>query len=234
VRTLLLIGLLLPLSKPVLGGEKAINDTREVIIEMATESLMANYDAKYYRFELSARWIPGSLLHADPTHIERVQLQGAVAQYTKFVVAYKRHNQIRTQQIQLKVEAKQKLPVSNHRLISGKILKAEDFDWRWVPFVVGREHPINDIKELAGKTLRQMLQAGEPVFPSAISAPFLVEAGEDVELIYTEHGIQIVLGCEARQSGSKGEDISIYCKETRKKYLGRIESPGVAQWQKTL
>lgn len=225
--------MLFPLSELTSARVVTSDNTQEVIIEMAKEQLMANYDAEYYRFELSARWIPSNLLQINPTNIERVELQGTLLQYSNFVVAYKNSSQTHTQEIQLKVDVKQKLPVANHRLISGEILEASDFDWRWVPIVVGREHPVKDIENLAGKTLRKTLLAGEPVFSSAISSPFLVTAGENVEMIYEEHGIKIVMGCEARQNGSKGEDIKIYCKETRKNYLGQIESPGVVQWQKT-
>lgn len=214
-------------------GLQSPADTRQIILDKALESLQANYDEEYFRFELSARWIPGSLLNADPKNIQRIELKGAISQYTNFEVTYVRRNEIRSKEIQLKVDAQQKLPVSNHRIISGEVLETRDFDLRWVPIVVGRDHLVQDINELAGKTLKKTLNAGEAVSPSVISSGFLVKAGDEVDLIYIEYGIQIVLGCEARQNGSKGEDIQIYCKETRNKYLGRIERPGVAQWQKT-
>ena len=233
MRYLLLLVMLLPLTEQASGRETIANETREVIIEKAMEQLSASYDSDYYRFEISARWIPNNLLHVNPTNIVRVDLQGTLLQYSNFMVTYKKSNQTNTQEIQLKIDSIQKLPVSNHRLISGKVLDASDFDWRWVPIALGREHPVRDIQNLEGKTLRKMLLAGEPIFSSFISSPFLVNAGDGVELIYEEHGIQIVLSCEARQNGAKGEDIKIYCKETRKNYLGRIERPGVVQWQKT-
>ncbi|MTI86462.1 MAG: flagellar basal body P-ring formation protein FlgA [Balneolaceae bacterium] len=213
---------------------RPFNDTKEVIIEKARESVENHYSPEQYRFNISARWIPGSLLKSDPEHVKSVELKGVLKEYSTFEVIYRRENgKVHDVEIQLLIEAQQKLPVLHERLISGTVLKAEDFGIRWVPVRVSRDKPISDIRKLEGKTLRRMVNAGEPVYSSEVSLPYLVKAGEEVELIFNEQGIQIELKCESRQSGSRNEEVKIYCKETRKKYLGKIIGPGVVEWLKT-
>ncbi len=211
----------------------ASDETRQVIIEKAQESIESLFDPEEYRFTLSARWMPGSLLKAEPKHVRSVKLQGSVEKYTNFEVLYLDGNTIEQVEIQVKVEAEQKLPVPSQRMMSGQTIEPEDITFRWVPVRMGRDKPVRKIEELAGKTLRRTVNPGQPIHHSEISTPFLVEAGEDVDLIFTEFGIEIILTCEARQSGSIDEEIQIYCKETRNKYLGKIKSPGEALWQKT-
>ncbi|MCP9291870.1 flagellar basal body P-ring formation chaperone FlgA [Gracilimonas sediminicola] len=211
----------------------ATDETRQVIIEKAQESIESTFDPEEYRFTLTARWIQGSLLKAQPEHVRSVKLQGTVEQYTNFEVLYLDGNSIEQVQIQLKVEAEQKLPVPNQRMMSGQTIEPGDLSWRWVPVRMGRDKPVRSMEELAGKTLRRTVNPGQPIHHSEISTPFLVEAGEDVDLIFTEFGIQIILTCEARQNGAIDEEIQIYCKETRNKYLGTVKGPGEALWQKT-
>lgn len=211
----------------------ANDETKQFIIEKAQESIESKYDTEEYRFTLSARWIPGSLLKTRPENVRSVKLKGAVEQYTKFEVQYQYGNKTERAEIQLKVEAEIKLPVPNHRMSSGETIKAEDLSSRWVSVRMGRDAPVQQQQMLIGKTLRRTVNAGQPIEKSEISSPLLVEAGEDVDLIFTEFGIQIVLTCEARQNGAIHEEIQIYCKETRNKYLGKVNGPGEALWQKT-
>lgn len=209
------------------------NETREVIIEKAQESIESTFDPEEYRFTLSTRWIPGSLLKAAPTSVKSVKLQGAVEQYSKFEVLYIDGNKVEQVQIQLKVETEQWLPVLNNRMKAGESLEEGDISMRWVPVRMGRDEPVRNKEEIIGKTLRRMVNAGQLIQYSEISSPFLVEAGEEVDLLFSEYGIQIVLTCEARQDGAINDEIQIYCKETRNKYLGKVKGPGSAQWQKT-
>jgi flagella basal body P-ring formation protein FlgA len=233
VKSILLIFFSCLFTYPVLAYSVVSDETKQVIIEKAQESIESKYDTGEYRFTLSARWIPGSLLQTHSSNIKSVKLEGGVQRYTNFEVLYQEGSRLEQVQIQLKVDTEQMLPVLNRRMVQGEIIEAEDFDIRWVPVDMGREKLIDDEKLLPGKTLRRTVNAGSPVEYSIISSPYLVEAGDEVEMEFTEFGIQIVLTCESRKSGAINDEIQIYCKETRKKYLGKITGPGEAQWQKT-
>lgn len=208
-------------------------DAREVLIEKALQTLEAKFDPEEYQFTISPRWIPSSLLEADAQQIQSVKLQGGVLRYTKFEVFYKSSGREQRVEIQFKVEAEQKLPVLSHRLQSGEVIEPADVQHQWAVIDLGREKPIQKAEYLVGKTLRRTMRAGQPVLNSHVSSAYAVEAGDTVTLLFSEYGIQIKMACEARQHGAIGEEIQIYCKETRNKYLGKISSPGEATWQKT-
>ena len=208
-------------------------ETREAIIDMALKSLQEQYDEDEYRFSVSARWMPGSLLKNDPEQIESVKLSGSLSKYTVFEVTYRNRSALEKTEVQLAVVTEKILPVLKERKVPGEKLNDNDLDWNWVEINPSKTEPISAVQALIGKTLRRTINAGNPVFDSEISSSFMVEAGELVNLVFDEHGIQIVLSCEARQDGALDDEISIYCKETRRKYEGKITGPGEAKWQKT-
>lgn len=207
--------------------------TREVILEKALETLYTRYDRDEYRFGVTARWIPGSLLGLKPEKIRTVEPDGAIERHTNFTVTYAEHNRYRQTGIQLSIDIEQKLPVARHRVQSGEVIKAEDLIWQWVSLAQSKGQLETNMETLIGKTLRRTLLQGQPVRRNEISEKYLVEAGDLVQLIFDEHGIRVVLTAEARQGGEKGDEIQLYSNETRKKYLGRVISPGVVKWQKT-
>lgn len=211
----------------------ALPDSKEVILDKALQVLEQKFSDEEYRFHLKARWIPGTLLQTDPQNIQSVMLDGPVEAYTRFKVNYVAGGRLKSRDIQLKVEALRKLPVSTRRMKAGEEIAPADIKWQWIEIIPGRDKPAEDPQQLIGKALRRNLNAGS-LFPAPdLSEPLMVEAGDLVDLSFNEHSIQIKLACEARQSGSKGEEIAIYCKETRKKYVGEITRPGEVQWIRT-
>ena len=105
---------------------------------------------------------------------------------------------------------------------------------RWVSVPYDRGQLVESIEEIEGKTLRRSLSGGQPIRHADVSSSYLVEAGDTVELIYEQNGLRIVIEGEARQSGAQDEEITIYNKETRKRYVGKVSSPGVVIWKGTL
>jgi flagella basal body P-ring formation protein FlgA len=217
----------------VSGNESGMGDTRQVIIDKAMESIHVQYDEESYRFEISARWIPGSLLKADPSAIQSVQLEGRLSKYSNFEVVYEFRNRTESTEIQLLVETEQYLPVLAQRLTGGQKLTHDLFDWRWVPVNLERDEVIDSIERLSGSTLRRTVNAGQPIEASFISTPLMIRAGEEVDMLYSGDGIDIIMTCEARKDGALTEEIQIYCKETRRKYLARVTGQGEATWIKT-
>lgn len=221
------------LSGLILNPSLPGNRTEEVILEKATEALQADFDSEAYRLEVAARWIPSRLLKISPERIQAVNVEGRVERFTNFQVSFRQDDHYRNVEIQLAVEIEQKLPVANRRIMSGEVINAGDLDQQWIPVTRKRGQMVTDENRLIGKTLRRTLLPGQPVRSTDISRKYIVEAGDRVKLIFKENGIRIEIAGEALQNGAKDDEIKIYSKETRKKYLGRIVSPGVAKWEKT-
>ena len=79
-------------------------ETKSRILELASSDLEQHLDVSEYQFDLIPRWIPGSLLEAEPENIHSVKVSGNVEQYTRFVVHYQTRAGRQSAEIQLKVE----------------------------------------------------------------------------------------------------------------------------------
>ena len=216
------------------------SDTRQVILNKAMEALRAQYEGQGYRFRVSGRWIPGSLRRAPSEQIGEVEPAGPLRPYSRFDVWVQpaarggRHRNPQRVQVQLKVEAERKLPVASRRLSKGTVIAPGDFSLQWIGQAPNRRNWVAEEASLVGKTLRRTLLAGQPVEQDQISGEYVIEAGEPVRLLFKQQGLAIELHGEARQSGARQEEITIYSTETRRKYLGRVTGPGIAVWTKTL
>lgn len=208
-------------------------DAEEVILNKAEEVIYQQTQNEYIRFELSARWIPGSLRSLNGNNIETVKPVGALQKYTSFEVSFIEFGERKSAEVQLQIEAEQKVPVLIERKARGESINETDVEMRWVNVDMNRDNPVQDLQSLKGKTLRRSLTAGQFIDQNDIGASFLIEAGDSVEMIYQQHGLQVLLSCESRQEGAGGDEIQIYCKETRKKYLAVITGSGEVQWLKT-
>jgi flagella basal body P-ring formation protein FlgA len=213
---------------------KRASETRDVIIEKALGSLNSSHDPRSYRFSVTPRWIPGSLERLDADKITSVKPEGNVERYTNFTVTYRDRGRTRTSNIQLLVETERFLPVASERIMSGNKLEASSLDMRWVSVPYDRGQLVERLGDIEGKTLRRTLNDGQPIRYADISTAFLVEAGDTIEMIYEQNGLRIVIEGEARQSGAQDDEITIYNKETRKRYVGTVTGPGVVLWKGTL
>jgi flagella basal body P-ring formation protein FlgA len=225
--SLILSFLLLSASGPV------AEETRDKVLELALQEISKQYDPEAYRFELKARWIPGSLLRSGEENVIRVRQNGPLSTYTNFEVRYHHNGEQQRADIQLMVTMQQWLPVTAVRLEGGHSMKQEDLIWRWVEVVPGRDDPVEDLREITGSVLRRTILAHQPLSSDYLSAPLMVEAGEEVTLLYDSNGIGISVLCESRQDGSLNEEITVFCKETRRKYLALVTGRGEASWLKT-
>ena len=210
------------------------SETREVIIRKALGALNGSHSADKYRFSITPRWIPGSVERLDADKITSVEPEGNVERYTNFTVTYRDRGRTQTASVQLMVETERFLPVAGQRIMSGDKLETSFLDMRWVSVPYDRGQLVEELGEIEGKTLRRTLSEGQPVRYADISSDYLVEAGQTVEMIFEQNGLRIVIEGEARQSGAQDDEITIYNKETRKKYLGKVSSPGVVLWKGTL
>ncbi len=207
-------------------------DAREKIVRLAESAIIRNYGKENYRVSLEPRWIPGKVESEDPDRILSVQPAGEISRYTNFDVHLAGRN--RAVQVQFRLEIERKLPVARERILAGTILSAEDLEIRWVSIPHDRGQLLAEIEEAVGKTLRYTLAAGQPLRHQDLASEILIEAGQPVTLVFEDHGLRIELQGEARQSGGKGDEITIFSKETRKRYTGRVLRPGIALWKRTL
>jgi flagella basal body P-ring formation protein FlgA len=208
-------------------------ETRDRILELATAELYERFGSEQFRFTLSARWIPGTLLNHGASSILSASPGSTIDRHMNFEITHRTGNRTETTPVQLAVEVKQYIPVAARRIMSGETIAEYDVEKQWVSIVPGRDRLVGSAEELAGKTVRRTLVPGQPVRHADVSAGYLVEAGDLVTMIFEDGVIRVELTCEARQSGTQGEEIYLYSNETRKRYLGRVTGPGEVEWRRT-
>ena len=213
---------------------KRRNSISEKVMELARQTISNHFDDESYRFSLSIRWIPGSLIQLSEESILSVELVGEVERYTNFEVSYQQAGRVQTMQVQLALDIEKKLPVANRRIMYGEVLDSNSLNYRWISVSVNSGRLVESKNVLIGKTLRRTLAAGQPVRYADIASEFVIYAGDDVTLLFEKDGILIAITAQARQDGEMNEVITIYSNETRTRYLGRVTNPGIAKWKKTL
>src|SRR5690554_3075274 len=117
---MILAFLIITLCTAPAGGDQAISpmNAEDAIMEMALESVYANFDRENYRFKLSPRWMPGTIRNLEPENIKAVIADNPLQKYSKFEVVYQQHAEIKKAEIQLKIDAERKVPVTAHRIIN--------------------------------------------------------------------------------------------------------------------
>lgn len=207
---------------------------KDVILDKAYEVLLARFDKHTYRFSLDVRWMPRSLMQASPEHILSVEMVGEAERYTRFDVVFTERGRRHTSQIQLLIDLEQRMPVASRRIMYGEKLDTKNTEYRWVSIPDDRGQLVAHSELLIGKTVRRTLAAGQPVRYADIASEFLIQAGDEVTLVFEENGIRIELTAQARQDGAEGDLIKLYNEKTRTRYLGSVMGRDVVQWRKTL
>ena len=207
--------------------------TKERILELAEATISKHLDTDVVRINVKARWIPGSVLASEPNDVLSVSLSGNIEKHTRFTVNYQTRSGAQSAHIQLLIDTQQLIPVALRRIKSGENVDASDFELQWTEVELGRDRFVEQLDELEGKSIRRTILAGQPVKAHEVSSPLLVKAGEPVYMNYSDGTISLALQCEARNNGSAGEEIQIYCRETRKKYTTKILAAGEVKWLRT-
>jgi len=212
----------------------ADEDARSVILKKAKKQLKKYFSPDSCRIRLTPRWIPNRLLQVKPQNITGVALKGTVQRYTNFEVSYKVRQGIRQAEIQLTLDVNKQILVAIHRIPKGNTIKKKDLAYQWKSIFQYNGTLIHDTKQLQGKVLKHTLLSGQPIRKSYISGKYLIKAGDQVKIIIRRQGFLVQLSGEARERGAKGDEIKIYNKETRRKYVGEVIRHGVVVWKKTL
>lgn len=215
-------------------GAAMLTDTKEVILKKAREKIASYFSSENYRFEITARWIPGKVLKREAESIVAVELKGQVRRYTDFEVLYEERGGREKASIQLAVEIEKRLPVVMRRISRGEVIGEGDLEEQWVSLARNRGALMEEISRISGKKLRRTLLAGQPVWRSYLVREYIIDAGDRVKVIIEKKGVRVQLMGEARENGAKGDIISIYSEETRNKYKGEVIRPGITKWKQTL
>jgi len=89
--------------------------------------------------------------------------------------------------------------------------------------------PIADVRQLAGMRARRLIPAGSVITADMIEPAPLVKRGELVTVLYRSGGLSIRAVGRARETGMKGQLITVQNESTRQVFVAQVIGAGVVQ-----
>lgn len=80
----------------------------------------------------------------------------------------------------------------------------------------------------------RILSAGRVLRQSDVRPPYTVDTGASIEMHYTRGRLAFRLSCKTREPGFTGDEIRVYCSDTRTSYRVRLTNEDTARWIETL
>ncbi len=122
------------------------------------------------------------------------------------------------------------VPVPTHRIKSGTLLKAEDFELKTVNANLSHTFLVN-LEDLVGKETRRFIRAGQPVHERAVRIPPDVRKNTFVQIIYQIPGISLSAKGRALEDARIGEAVKIQNIDSHKVVIGMVLANGTVKIQ---
>lgn len=218
------------------GNYKTSDEAPGVIIRMAEESLVSQFDQELFEFTLQEKWIPENVKLLSKDEIVSVELYGRLKDYSNFRVTYldTKRGTIQHRFVQLQVGGRVKAYAVQRELGKGRKITKDKIQTIWVPFEEQYKQYVTNREEILGSETVKTLKPGQAIRFNDIKTPSILEAGADVSLLFKNGALVLSLQCESMDDAALGEEVSIYCKDQRTRYLGIVEGPRMVSWAKTL
>lgn len=213
---------------------RAQAEVRETIRQLAQKQIRVQ--CPDCSSEVTISWLPQALSQVPGRAISRLRFEevGLPAGYQVASVRYEQSGQVRARQVQLHIRLQRNIPVANKRLQRNQRIAADDITWKRKDLSRMRARPVTSPEQIVGQTVGRMIQKGGVIWPSDLKKMPIVEAGDEVKIIYHTGGVQVALDGTARQARARGESIRVYSVKTRKVYIGKVLTSEKVIWQETL
>jgi flagella basal body P-ring formation protein FlgA len=122
-------------------------------------------------------------------------------------------------QIQCVVSEKPRVPVLNHSVSGGEVIREDDLAWKQVDTTQG---VLATIEEIVGKEAKKGLHADEPLRADEIRTIPLVRSNDIVTGVWQKGGIRISGQFKAKSDGGKGDVITLVQLTGREQVLARV------------
>ena len=128
-------------------------------------------------------------------------------------------------QITYSVKIEVLTPVLKHDVKFGKMIKTSDLSMKKRTINNNYDDYFRNLEIEDGMVAKALLREGEILKRSDLKIKPVINRGQEVGLKVYSGNILIELEGIAKESGSTGEKIRVYNRETRRHYFGTIESP---------
>ena len=210
--------------------------TIEDILIKRVDTVISNpYPEDAYRYTINTKWIPEKIKQLEEAQIIDIEVANELPKgYETVTVRYNTRSGIQKANIQVYIDLEQWAPLATMTLRKGEVIDELSYEHDWVNITRFRGTYITDVSALSGKAAGRLIKKDEGFQLSDIVLKPVVAPGDLVDLVFKEHGINIIIPCIARQNKAIGEHIRLLNKDTGRTYLGILTSKTSATWEKTL
>jgi flagella basal body P-ring formation protein FlgA len=208
------------------------------LTNIITQQLQTVYPAEQYKFELELKRIPRTVQGLAPEQVVKAEQtsRGAPRGYETFqlFLVDQQGKDMGQTHLQIHLRLWQKLPVPQKRILAGENLSSNQLTYKWVELTRMTGTFLTEISLVDGHIADHMLPPDRPLRETDLAKPSVVEAGDMVNMQFSDGALQISLRCVARQAAAKGEEIRVFSEQTRRTYQVKVVNNKQVQWVKTL
>lgn len=129
--------------------------------------------------------------------------------------------------------------VAREDLSSGETLSEAQTESAWMDVTDLRGLPmttagLRQARSSARTVLTRPVRQGEVLRADDLRGSYAADVGDPLLLRYERGPVRARLDCKAREPGSQGEVIRVYCASTRSMYRARLTEAGRARWLTTI
>lgn len=212
----------------------AQNSSTEKIEELARHQIISICED--CEVSVTPKWIPNIIHGLEPHQITNIRFKqvGLPKGYQTASVFYQENDEDHSRDVQIHIQIKKPLPVATRRIERNEMISNDDLMERMTDITRLQRMPIDSKEEVLSQSAAGIIKKGNVFYNSNLQRKPVIKAGDLVEMIYAEGGVEVALNCDAREDKAKGENIRVYSEKTRKTYVGKVLNAEKVLWEKTL
>lgn len=185
---------------------------------------------------VTPKWIHTSIENLNSQKIVEIEFKevGLPKGYQNARVFYRDNAELLSRDVQLHIRVEKRLPVAAKRIERNEVIFHTDLAMRMTDITRLQRIPIDSKEQILNQYAAGLIRKGNVIYRSSLQKKPVIKAGDLVEMIYEEGGVEVALNCNAREDKAEGENIRLYSEKTRKTYIGKVLSAEKVLWVKTL
>lgn len=185
---------------------------------------------------VTPKWIHTSIENLNSNQIKDIRFitVDLPKGYQTAQVLYRENDEVHSRDVQLHIRVEKRVPVAARRIERNEVISDTDLAMRMKDITRLQRTPIDSKEQILNQSAAGLIKKGTVIYSSSLQKKTVINAGDRVEMIYEEGGVEVALNCNAREDKAIGENIRLYSEKTRKTYVGKVLSAEKVLWEKTL
>lgn len=180
------------------------------------------------RFQIKVRWMHAML---EGKAVRSIQFQSQMPRgLSRATVVTEKGDRY---PVQFEVKVSQRVAMLNTVAARNDLITQNQIIYEWADITTYRRLPADTNTQNEWFAARP-LQAGSPILQGDLKSPPVIRRGEQAVMTYDGAGVEIDMYCMAQQDGAPGDEITLRCDETGKRYRAQVLNKTTVLWKQTL